>query len=57
MVGMVVQTGSRVRDFKVGDRVWARTSLFRDGSNADYVLVEEVLITHATLMSCVCLCV
>lgn len=46
-VGTVVQTGKSAWSFKVGDRVWGSTSLFRDGCNAEYVLVEEPALAQA----------
>ncbi len=46
-VGEVVQTGSQVSLFKVGDRVWYAGDLRRQGCNAQYQLVDERIVGRA----------
>ncbi len=41
VAGVVVQVGPRVRQFKLGDEVYARTDDFRIGSFAEFVPVKE----------------
>ncbi len=41
MAGVVVKVGSRVRQFKVGDEVYARPDDFRIGTFAEFVPVKE----------------
>ena len=41
VAGVVVKTGPQVRQFKVGDEVYARTDDFRIGTFAEFVLVKE----------------
>ncbi len=38
--GVVREIGSAVRDFKIGDAVYASPSLVRDGANAEFVCVD-----------------
>jgi NADPH:quinone reductase-like Zn-dependent oxidoreductase len=42
VAGVVVKTGPRVRNFKVGDEVYARVDDFRIGTFAEFVPVKEV---------------
>lgn len=42
VAGVVVKTGPKVRQFKVGDEVYARTDDFRIGTFAEFVPVKEV---------------
>ncbi|MCR6475374.1 NADP-dependent oxidoreductase [Variovorax sp. ZS18.2.2] len=42
VAGVVVKTGPQVRQFKVGDEVYARTDDFRIGTFAEFVPVKEV---------------
>jgi zinc-binding alcohol dehydrogenase family protein len=44
--GIIEQVGSGVSRFKVGDEVYFLASPFRQGSNADFVLVDERTIAH-----------
>lgn len=44
--GVVVATGSAVTAFAVGDEVYYAGSISRDGSNADYQLVDERITGH-----------
>ena len=46
-VGEVVELGSAVDQFKVGDRVWYAGDLTREGSNAEYQAVDERIISLA----------
>lgn len=39
--GEVVETGSAVRSFTIGDRVWFAGQIDRPGSNAEFVCVDE----------------
>jgi len=41
VAGVVVEVGSRVRQFKPGDEVYARPDDFRIGSFAEYIAVKE----------------
>jgi NADPH:quinone reductase-like Zn-dependent oxidoreductase len=41
VAGVVVKTGPQVRQFKVGDEVYARTDDFRIGTFAEFVPVKE----------------
>jgi NADPH:quinone reductase-like Zn-dependent oxidoreductase len=41
VAGVVVRVGTRVRQFKPGDEVYARASDFRIGTFAEYVAVQE----------------
>jgi NADPH:quinone reductase-like Zn-dependent oxidoreductase len=41
VAGVVVKVGSHVRQFKVGDEVYARTDDFRIGTFAEFVAVKE----------------
>jgi alcohol dehydrogenase len=41
VAGVVVKVGTRVRQFKVGDEVYARTDDFRIGTFAEFVPVKE----------------
>jgi len=41
VAGVVVETGPRVRQFKAGDEVYARTDDFRIGTLAEFVPVKE----------------
>ncbi|ALV73185.1 MULTISPECIES: zinc-binding alcohol dehydrogenase family protein [Acinetobacter] len=44
-VGEVVEVGSGVQHFKVGDQVWYAGDLTRDGSNAEYQAVDERIVS------------
>ena len=44
-VGEVVEVGSSVQHFKVGDQVWYAGDLTRDGSNAEYQAVDERIVS------------
>ncbi|MBK5649665.1 MAG: zinc-binding alcohol dehydrogenase family protein [Acinetobacter sp.] len=44
-VGEVVEVGSGVQHFKVGDQVWYAGDLTRDGSNAGYQAVDERIVS------------
>jgi NADPH:quinone reductase-like Zn-dependent oxidoreductase len=46
VAGVVVKTGPRVRNFKVGDEVYARVDDFRIGTFAEFVPVKEVSLAH-----------
>lgn len=46
VAGVVVQVGARVRQFKPGDAVYARTDDFRIGSFAELVPVKEASLAH-----------
>ncbi|MBY6677506.1 zinc-binding alcohol dehydrogenase family protein [Rhodococcus sp. BP-332] len=46
-VGEVVAVGSDARIFEPGDRVFYAGSIARDGSNAQYQLVDERIVGHA----------
>lgn len=43
-VGRVVETGADVTRFKPGDEVWYAGSITRQGSNAEYHLVDERIV-------------
>jgi zinc-binding alcohol dehydrogenase family protein len=45
--GVVKALGPQARGFKVGDRVYFAGSLIRNGSNSDYVAVDERIVAHA----------
>ena len=44
-VGEIIEVGSKVTSFKVGDSVWYAGDLTRDGSNAEYQAVDERIIS------------
>lgn len=44
-VGEIVEIGSKVTSFKVGDSVWYAGDLTRDGSNAEFQAVDERIIS------------
>ena len=44
-VGEVVQIGSKVEHFKIGDQVWYAGDLTRDGSNAEFHAVDERIVS------------
>ena len=44
-VGEVVEVGSGVQHFKVGEQVWYAGDLTRDGSNAEYQAVDERIVS------------
>ncbi|MFD2923505.1 NADP-dependent oxidoreductase [Halobacillus naozhouensis] len=44
--GVIKKTGSAVQNFKVGDRVFARPETTRNGTYAEYVAVDEYLLSH-----------
>lgn len=44
-VGEVVEVGSGVQYFKVGDPVWYAGDLTRDGSNAEYQAIDERIVS------------
>jgi NADPH2:quinone reductase len=46
-VGEVVAVGDHVTAYRVGDRVWYAGDLTRQGSNAEFQLVEEHLVGRA----------
>jgi zinc-binding alcohol dehydrogenase family protein len=46
-VGEVVEIGADVSDFAVGDRVYYAGDLTRQGTNAEYQLVDERIVGHA----------
>ncbi|MES3010050.1 MAG: NADP-dependent oxidoreductase [Pseudomonadota bacterium] len=46
VAGVVAKTGSRVRDFKVGDEVYARVDDFRIGTFAEFVPAKETSLAH-----------
>ncbi|EFA84317.1 zinc-containing alcohol dehydrogenase [Heterostelium album PN500] len=39
--GEIIQVGSDVWDYRVGDRVWAANAPFSNGTHADYVVMNE----------------
>lgn len=41
VAGIVAETGPGVKHFRVGDEVYSRPSIFRDGSYAQYIAVKE----------------
>lgn len=46
-VAVVEAVGSEVRDFQPGDRVWYAGDISRPGSNAEYQLVDERIVSRA----------
>lgn len=46
-VGEVVAVGERVESFQPGDRVWYAGDLTRQGTNAEFHLVDERIVGHA----------
>ena len=46
-VGEVVETGDKVTQFKLGDRVWYAGEINRTGTNAEYHLVDARIVGHA----------
>ncbi len=46
-VGEVVETGDKVTQFKVGDKVWYAGAINRTGTNAEYHLVDARIVGHA----------
>ncbi|WP_261815379.1 zinc-binding alcohol dehydrogenase family protein [Vibrio gallicus] len=46
-VGSVVEVGDASSLFKVGDKVWYAGDLTRSGSNAEFQLVDERIVSHA----------
>jgi zinc-binding alcohol dehydrogenase family protein len=46
-VGEVVETGSKVKGFSAGDRVWYAGDLTRPGCNAEYQAVDYRIASHA----------
>lgn len=44
--GVVAETGKSVTEFKVGDRVFTRPAITRQGTYAEYVAVEENLLAR-----------
>lgn len=44
-VGVVVETGSEVTLFKEGDEIWYAGSIIRQGTNAEYHLVDERIVS------------
>ena len=44
--GVVEKIGSSVKRFKVGDEVYTRPSIDRDGSYAEYIAVKESIVDH-----------
>jgi NADPH:quinone reductase-like Zn-dependent oxidoreductase len=51
VAGVVTQVGSEVTEFKVGDEVFSRPDIARDGSYADYIAVkaDEVVLKSTKL--------
>lgn len=47
-VGKVIKTGSDVDNFDVGDRVFYAGSYQRQGSNAEYQIVDSQIVGHAS---------
>ncbi len=45
-VGEVVAVGETTEHFQVGDRVWYAGDITRQGSNAEYQLVDERIVGH-----------
>ena len=45
-VGIVKETGAEVSMFKVGDEVWYAGSIARPGSNSQFQLVDERIVSH-----------
>lgn len=46
LAGVVVRVGSRVRQFKAGDEVYARAPDFRIGSFAEFIAIRESALAH-----------
>jgi NADPH:quinone reductase-like Zn-dependent oxidoreductase len=46
VAGVVVQVGSRVRQFKPGDEVYARPDDFRIGAFAEFIAIKEDSLAH-----------
>lgn len=46
LAGVVVRTGPRVRQFKVGDEIYARAPDFRIGSFAESIAIRESALAH-----------
>lgn len=46
-VGEVVETGDKVTQFKLGDKVWYAGAINRSGTNAEYHLVDARIVGHA----------
>ena len=46
VAGVVVKVGAQVRQFKIGDEVYARPDDFRIGSFAEYLPVREASLAH-----------
>lgn len=46
-VGEVVEVGSEVSSYKVGDRVWYAGDITRSGTNAEFHLVDERIVGSA----------
>ncbi|MEM7421707.1 MAG: zinc-binding alcohol dehydrogenase family protein, partial [Pseudomonadota bacterium] len=46
-VGEIVEIGADVSEFAVGDRVYYAGDLTRQGTNAEYQLVDERIVGHA----------
>lgn len=46
-VGEVVETGDKVSQFKIGDKVWYAGAINRPGTNAEYHLVDARIVGHA----------
>ena len=46
VAGKVVKVGTRVRNFKVGDEVFARPDDFRIGTFAEFIAVKEASLAH-----------
>jgi NADPH:quinone reductase-like Zn-dependent oxidoreductase len=44
--GVVVQVGSDVSEVKIGDEVYARPNISRDGAYAEYVVVRAIEVAH-----------
>ena len=44
--GVVDSVGESVTDFKVGDKVYCRPEVTRNGSHAEYILVPEDHLAH-----------
>lgn len=47
VAGTVEKTGSQVKSFKVGDKVYSRADFMRGGSYAEYVAVNASQVGHA----------
>ncbi len=46
-VGVVAERGDKVAGFQVGDRVWYAGAIDRQGTNAEYHLVDARIVGHA----------